>query len=117
MTSERAPEPVDDLPWELQGVAEELAAEEEAEQRDAVAREHEPVSTNGLAIASLVVGLCGGSIIAVVLGHVALGQIKRHPRQQGRGMAIAGMVLGWLPIVVVVVFLFAAAILSEAQGT
>jgi hypothetical protein len=56
-------------------------------------------STNGLAIASLVVGLCWmwwiGSVLAFVFGHVALGQISRTG-QSGRGLAIAGLVLGYL---------------------
>ena len=56
--------------------------------------------TNGLAIASLVVGILWmwwiGSILAVVFGHVALRQIARSPYgQSGRGLAIAGLVLGY----------------------
>jgi hypothetical protein len=62
-----------------------------------------PRTTNGLAIASLVCGLfwvCGlGSIAAVILGYVALRQIRREPlRLKGRRMAIAGISLGWLGI-------------------
>lgn len=57
--------------------------------------------TNGLAVASLVSGilwLCGvGSIAAVVLGHIALSQIKRTGAA-GRGLAIAGLVLGYLGV-------------------
>lgn len=57
--------------------------------------------TNGLAVASLVLGiiwLCGlGSILAVIFGHVALGQIKRSG-EQGAGLAIAGLVLGWVGV-------------------
>ncbi len=57
--------------------------------------------TNGLAIASLVSGvlgfLCLTAIAAVVLGVVALGQIRRTGKK-GKGLAIAGIVLGvlWL---------------------
>lgn len=60
-----------------------------------------PRRTNGLAIASLVLGLTGfitcgfTSILAVVFGHVALGQIRRD-RTDGHGMALAGVVLGWI---------------------
>ena len=36
-----------------------------------------------------------GSILAVIFGHVALSQIRKDPSIQGRGMAIAGVVLGW----------------------
>jgi hypothetical protein len=57
--------------------------------------------TNGLAIAALVCGLLWmwwiGSVLAVVFGHVALGQIRNSPVPQGgRGLAIAGTVLGYL---------------------
>jgi len=57
--------------------------------------------TNGLAIASMVLGILWvywiGSIIAVVLGHIALAQMRRN-HDQGRGMAIAGLVLGYIGI-------------------
>jgi hypothetical protein len=56
---------------------------------------------NGLAIASLVLGIIWiywiGSIIAVIFGHVALGQIKRTG-QSGKGLAIAGLTLGWVGV-------------------
>jgi Domain of unknown function (DUF4190) len=60
-------------------------------------------STNGLAIASMVLGILWiywiGSILALVFGYVAKGQIARSGGQQGgRGMAIAGIVLGWIGI-------------------
>jgi hypothetical protein len=57
--------------------------------------------TNGFAIASLVIGALWmwwiGSVLAVVFGHVALNQIERTG-QSGRGMAIAGLVLGYLGV-------------------
>jgi hypothetical protein len=63
-----------------------------------------PVSgTNGQAVASLVCGICapftGGltSIPAVVLGHMAKSSIRRTG-QQGEGLAIAGLILGYLAI-------------------
>ncbi|MDX2344685.1 MAG: DUF4190 domain-containing protein [Acidimicrobiia bacterium] len=57
--------------------------------------------SNGLAIASMVLGirwLMGiGSLLAVVFGQLALNQIKlADPPQGGRGMAIAGLVLGYI---------------------
>lgn len=51
--------------------------------------------TNGLAIASMVLGLVGGSVLAVVFGHVARSQI-RSTREDGDGLAVAGLVLGYL---------------------
>ena len=65
-----------------------------------------PVSyqkTNGMAVAALVLGVlfCFGisGILAVVFGNLALGQIDRSQgTQKGRGLAIAGIVLGWCGI-------------------
>jgi len=62
---------------------------------------------NGLAIASLVLGIVWlyfvGSILAVVFGHIALSNIKRNPAVRGKGLAIAGVVLGytWLGILAI----------------
>ncbi|HWT47580.1 MAG TPA: DUF4190 domain-containing protein [Mycobacterium sp.] len=62
---------------------------------------------NGLAIASLVssfVGVfcCIGSIVAIVLGTIALDQIKRT-RQDGYALAIAGIVIGIATLIVVLI--------------
>ena len=50
--------------------------------------------TNGMAIASLVCAfVC--SILAVIFGHIALSQIGKSG-QGGRGLAVAGLVLGYI---------------------
>lgn len=76
-------------------------------------------STNGLAIASLVLGLVGwtfcgiGSVVAVILGFVSHSQIQgSQGRQSGSGMAKAGIILGFIGIAFWV-FLF---VLSLATG-
>jgi hypothetical protein len=53
--------------------------------------------TNGFAIGALVCGIVPffGGIPAIILGHVARGQIRRSG-DRGDGMAIAGLVLGYL---------------------
>lgn len=66
-----------------------------------------PQQTSGMAIGSLVCGLLPffllTPIAAVVLGHMALSQIKRSAgRLKGSGMAIAGLVLGYGCVVVLV---------------
>jgi len=66
--------------------------------------------TSPLAIISLVSGILGwtllpflGSIVAVVCGHMARGEIRRAPeRLEGDGLAIAGLVLGYLSIALAV---------------
>jgi hypothetical protein len=65
-------------------------------------------STNGWAIASLVLGVLGGSLLAIVFGLVARSQIRRSGgRQSGLGLATAGIVLGclWLALIAIVVVL------------
>jgi hypothetical protein len=62
-----------------------------------------PRTTNGLAIAAMVLGIVWiywiGSILALIFGYIAKGQINRSDgRQGGKGMAIAGIVLGWVGI-------------------
>jgi len=69
-------------------------------------------STNGMAIASMVLGIVWvywvGSILALIFGYVALNEIRRS-KQAGEGMAIAGIVLGWIGVgILVIVLLFAA---------
>ncbi|TFD27111.1 thioredoxin domain-containing protein [Cryobacterium sp. TMT2-23] len=69
--------------------------------------------TNTLAIVSLVSAFFV-SLAAVITGHIALGQIKRRG-EGGRGLAIAGLILGYAGIVatiigVVLLIVFAAAL-------
>jgi len=60
----------------------------------------------GLAIVSLVCGIIGGyastvSIIAVICGHLALNKIKKDPNlYSGKGLAIAGLILGYLGLAI-----------------
>ncbi|WTW96924.1 DUF4190 domain-containing protein [Streptomycetaceae bacterium NBC_01309] len=76
--------------------------------------------TNGLAIASLVLGIVWvywvTSLLAVIFGHIALVQINQTG-QSGRGMAIAGLVLGYVWIALLMfAILFAAAIIDDLDG-
>lgn len=67
---------------------------------------------NGLAIASMVLGIVWvywiGSILAVIFGHIALKQIDTSGgTQTGRGMAIAGLVLGYIGLGFIAFFVVA----------
>ena len=75
--------------------------------------------TNNLAIVSLVSGILGwtllpwiGSIVAIVTGHMARAEIRRNMEtQEGDGLAIAGLIMGWgmvaiTVLTVLVIFLF-----------
>jgi hypothetical protein len=67
---------------------------------------------SGLAVASLVLGITWifwlGSILALVFGYMALSRMKRSP-DRGRGLAIAGIVLGWIGMVTLVISIAAIA--------
>jgi hypothetical protein len=70
----------------------------------------QPARTNGFAVAALVLGIIWiywiGSILALVFGYVAKGQIdSSNGTQSGRGMAIAGIVLGWVGVGILLLML------------
>jgi hypothetical protein len=70
--------------------------------------------TNGLAIASLVLGIVWlwgvGSLLALIFGYVAKNQIDQSlGREGGRGMAIAGIVLGWIGVGSIILFIIVVA--------
>jgi peptidyl-prolyl cis-trans isomerase B (cyclophilin B) len=72
----------------------------------------QPQATNGMAIASLVCAFLFAPL-GIVFGHVSLSQIKRTG-EQGRGLAIAGLVISYLltvlTILLVVAFIVFAAL-------
>jgi len=62
-------------------------------------------STSGWAIASLVCSLLGISLLGVIFGHVALSGInKSNGMVGGKGLAIAGLILGYIPLAFEVFF-------------
>jgi hypothetical protein len=72
--------------------------------------------TNGFAIASLVFGLLGGILFALVFGIVALVQLRKR-RQNGRGLAIAGIVLASVWVLVIAAGVTAAIIADQNDTT
>ena len=71
--------------------------------------------TNGLAIAGFVCSLLYFSgIIGLILSAVALNQIGKNPGQGGKGLAVAGLVIG---IVDCVWLLFLLGLLGAAAGS
>jgi len=80
-----------------------------------------PRTTNILAIISFIcglLGLVGGlpsigiiNIAAIVMGHMARSQIRQNPNEDGAGMALAGLIMGYIGLlimlaVVVIVMIF-----------
>lgn len=89
-----------------------------------VAQYVRPARTNGLAVASLACGIGQlffwllAAIPAVVLGHMARRQI-RETGEAGDGMAMAGLVMGYIGIVLTVLFVAGAVALvavANAHG-
>lgn len=86
---------------------------------------YQPQSTNGLAVASMVLGIMWfygvGAVLALVFGYRARRQIDRSQgAESGRGMATAGIVLGWVGVagavlVTALVIATAASVDSELE--
>ena len=79
--------------------------------------------TNGLAIGSLACGLAQfafgplAMIPAIVCGHMARSQIKRTG-EQGAGLALAGLILGWTAVILGILFIvLGLAISTGMHGT
>lgn len=78
-----------------------------------------------LAVVSLVSGILGwtlapfiGSIVAVVTGHMARKEIRDNPAtKDGDGLAIAGLIMGWVSIATwILVMLFFGGLLLAMVG-
>ncbi|GAA4623364.1 DUF4190 domain-containing protein [Cellulomonas oligotrophica] len=54
-----------------------------------------PPRTNTLAVVTLVLGVLGFALLPVVLGHLALAQVRRTG-ERGAALAVVGLVLGYL---------------------
>ncbi|MCS5498008.1 DUF4190 domain-containing protein [Cnuibacter physcomitrellae] len=53
--------------------------------------------TSLLAVLTLVFGILGFGVVPVVTGHIALSQLKRTG-EDGRGLALAGLILGYVTL-------------------
>jgi hypothetical protein len=79
--------------------------------------------TNGLAIASLACGLAQfafgplATIPAIVCGHMARSQIRRT-EEQGAGLALTGLILGWAAVILgILVIVLGLALSIGMHGT
>jgi len=107
-----------------------LQAKTYAELGSLTADLHKPVAyrppqyappTNSLAIASLVCGLSQffapfiAGIPAIICGHVARSQIRRTG-EKGDGMALAGLVLGYIGVIGPILLVVLAVLLVAVHG-
>ena len=71
---------------------------------------------NGMAITALILGIVGlfcwiGSIPAVIFGYLGRRQIKESGgTQTGDGMAMAGIVMGWIGVAILILYLILLAV-------
>ncbi len=79
-----------------------------------------PARTNTLAIVSLIASIVGvfvlpviGQIVGIVTGHMSLSQIKARA-EKGRGLAIAGLIVGYVTLALGVLLLVFFIILIQA---
>ena len=80
-----------------------------------------PRTTNALAIISFIcglLGLVGGlpsagviNIVAIVMGHMARSQICQNPNEDGAGMALAGLIMGYIGLLVVPLIMLAVVVI------
>ena len=87
--------------------------------------EQDAKAGSGLAIASFVTSLAliflsGGflSFIGSILGHLSLSKMRKTGSTQNRGLAIAGVIIGWVSTALAFIFLigFIALIASAASA-
>ena len=75
--------------------------------------------TSGLAIASLVTALLCVPLTPIILGHTARSGIKKDPQLGGGGLALAGLIIGYIQLVAILGFLLLKlpAVLGEANSS
>jgi hypothetical protein len=88
--------------------------------------EQDPKSGSGLAIASFVTSLALFllflgifSFIGAILGHVSLSKLRKTGSTQNRGLAVAGVIIGWVATALSWIFLigFIALIAGAISAT
>lgn len=72
--------------------------------------------TNVLAIVSLVISILGFNVIAIILGAIALNQIKKTG-ENGRGLALAGVIIGAISLVIGIILIIVVSVTVAANTT
>jgi len=70
--------------------------------------------TNGFAIAALIFGIIGGILLGFIFGFIALSQTKRTG-QNGRGLALAGIILSAIWTIIVALLVIVAIATSTTR--
>jgi hypothetical protein len=75
-----------------------------------------PQKTNGMAIAGFVTALACCSPVGIILSSIGLSQISKDPSQKGKGLAMAGLIIGIVSLVGTVfyyIFMFSTGFLDS----
>ena len=93
--------------------------------KDIAENQSKPIKKKkGLSIASLIFGIIGtapllstASIVAIILGHISLSKIKKSSgKYSGKGLAIAGLILGYLGLSVAITLGIMRGVLKNELG-
>ncbi|MDN4639459.1 DUF4190 domain-containing protein [Agreia sp. PsM10] len=71
--------------------------------------------TNVLSIVSLVTSILGLAVVPIILGHISLAQIRRTG-EQGRVMAVIGLVIGYLSLLGYLIVIAIAVAVFASRG-
>ena len=75
-----------------------------------------PQRTNGLAIGGFITSLVCCGPVGLILSIVVLSQIKKDPSQGGKGLAIAGIVIGAIGMVALAIYYFVVIAIAIDSG-
>ena len=71
-------------------------------------QEHKTAKT--LSIVSLVTSILGISLAGIICGHISLGKFKKAGNADGRGLALAGTIIGYIGLVIAIIFIATTAL-------
>jgi hypothetical protein len=79
---------------------------------------------SGAAIASLIFGIMAwvflpflGAIVAIITGHVGINEVNNsNGMVRGKGMAVAGLVMGYVQIAILVLIIVVLVLLAPTMG-
>lgn len=74
-----------------------------------------PAPMNTLSVVAFVVSLLGFNLIAIILGAIGLGQVKKRG-DRGRGFALAAIWIGVISIIILIVVLVIAIARQASVG-
>jgi hypothetical protein len=75
-----------------------------------------PQKTNGLALAGFITSLVCCGPVGLVLSIIGLSQINKNPQEGGKGLAIAGIIIGGIGIVVGIIYYIVVIAVSLDSG-